>query len=166
MRIGISSVLQTVPQGAGDAPQNSRVSLERNSVAGVKPAMRPVKAMLVALLPVMWLMASGHGAYDDGNQDIDLAARKRISAAIDGQHKIFHAASSSNLSARRINRRFGIQFGPDSSPNAETSYLSPLFGERCAGRRIPFSSAPPGLAETWQFKWRAALEPRAPSGIS
>jgi hypothetical protein len=122
--------------------------------------------MLVALLPVMWLMASGHGAYDDGNQDIDLAARKRISAAIDGQHKIFDAGSSSNLSARRVNRRFGAQFGPGSFPNPETGYLSPPFVEECVGQRMPFSSTPPGLAETWQFQWRTALEPRAPSGIS
>ncbi len=130
------------------------------------PAIEPAqRAVMVLLISALWLVASGHAILDDADPGFVGVNSSRRSSVEHGKHGPLDYTCSLDLAARRINRRLGNQPNSDGSfPSLANSPALPS-GERPL-TLLPASTAPLGLTECWQFDWRTALHPRAPSCIS
>ncbi len=126
-----------------------------------KAAMRQVKVLLAVLVPVLWLA---------GTTACQGATRTRSSGqhsagALAGSHHQDTAATGGSLeqTARRWVRRVQIQPGLERFQGPAT-FAQFEFPTRTG---TTFSADSPcvrlSLAQCWQFRWRTALEPRAPS---
>jgi hypothetical protein len=118
--------------------------------------------MLASLLPVLFLVASGQqfiapAAGGTGASSCILAA-----AGSDDHHKPLDLRRCEQSARPRV----GTHFGPGGFPMA----VSSLESRTIEVGRLELSSSDPdgplGLAKCWQFHWRTALEPRAPSSVS
>jgi hypothetical protein len=128
--------------------------------------MARVKKMMVWLIPVLWLGAS---------IECDIASRvphKVVGTALSADRCGNRESSSSLLAcsfeqtARRLGRRLDIESGPEKlHPPVAGFEHSHLFSAQPS-----FSSARCQsvleLTQSWQFLWRTAVEPRAPSVLS
>jgi hypothetical protein len=125
-----------------------------------------VKVILVLLLPTLELAASGQYGLELRGGFPTCWSRAAFSAAEQGKRARMPDVRSFEESARLQNRRLGTQPGPSGFP-------VPVLGsapQRLALGRFYLpavtSEAAFGLAKCWQFQWRTALEPRAPSSAS
>ena len=124
--------------------------------------------MLTSLLPLLWLVASGYGSVHAPFSTAVVRGHTPVPIikAEHGNHGPTKDACSSGKSARSLNRRAGTHSDPDVvSPPAAATY-SGVAGLRQLCVLFNGAEAPPGLANGWQFYWRTALEPRAPSVVS
>jgi hypothetical protein len=128
--------------------------------------MARVKTILALLIPALWLVASMSCPCDPVN---GFAGERSGSALFArGHRKNDSATSSSSLvqSARRWSRRFNIQSGHD-GPSTLVALSSRQFPLREQHSALPAHSRFSfNLANCWQFHWRTAPEPRAPSSVS
>ena len=140
--------------------------IEQFTFAGVKRVMNRFRVMLGSLLPALWLSATGYclldsiSDYEDDRQDASIfATRPDNRLPIQG-------SCSFQKSVRCWSRRVGVHSGPDGfSPFlAASDWALP----NSLQADVPFAllDGPLGLAKCWQFQWRTALEPRAPSSVS
>ena len=89
-----------------------------------------------------------------------------FSASKQGKRTPLPDVRSFAQSARLQNRRMGTQSGPSGLSAPVLGLELPLVAPGRV-RLSGFSSeAALGLAKRWQFDWRTALEPRAPSSVS
>src|SRR5437868_14398972 len=72
-------------------------------------AMDRVKITLVALLPALWLMASGQCVLDPCSNCASAGTRDSMLAFESGQHCPSSATAAVDVSARRLNSRIGTQ---------------------------------------------------------
>jgi hypothetical protein len=118
--------------------------------------------MLASLLPVLLLVASGHQIIVPATGGT--GARPCILAAAGSSDH--HHPLELRRGEQMARRRAGTPFGPGGFPTAIPSLAS----RTIELGRLEFSSidtdGPLGLAKCWQFHWRTALEPRAPSSVS
>lgn len=140
--------------------------VEHCRTKGVKRMMmRRAKLILNLLIPALWLS----GSLGSFGEQVTYAAAgdpgKSLCAA--GQkHDISTSASSFDQIIRRAPRRPTVQPGlekaltPAVSAPADVRLISLSFS--C----LDCSRDTYGLAQSWQFRWRAALQPRAPSRVS
>ncbi len=128
--------------------------------------MDRVKITFVALLPALWLISSGQGFLDPCGNCASASAEDSSGVFQSGQHCPSSAAGTVDLSSLRANPRIGAH-----SPRIPISPFQ-LIGRSPALHRVAsdnFSSQPQAalaLAARWQFDFRAASEPRAPSLLS
>ena len=134
-----------------------------------QPDMRGVKALMIGRLslawlwPILWLVALPN------TQAHGMRAAENIPAAI------IEAATSEN----QVSHDFGIYFHSVRSARRFESHSAPneisdspgLFRIEIGRDKNNFcpligSLALPGIASGWQFHWRTALSPRAPSFVS
>ena len=73
---------------------------------------------------------------------------------------------SLETAARRLHRRLRTQFSSDGLPPVLLTSYPQVPERKCPSKLFTVSEAPVGLSQGWQFHWRTALEPRAPSGLS
>ena len=139
---------------------------ERLGGRGVKATMDRLRVMLVWLLPTLCVAAAGQCVLEPVSGDPAGCLRASLFASRQGKHPRLPDARLFERSARVVGRRMGTQSGPSGFP-------APLPGSEagaCALGRVclcAFSSDTSlGLAQCWQFRWRTALEPRAPSSVS
>src|SRR6516165_8636628 len=129
--------------------------------------MRRLRILLAALLPVCWLPTSVYGS-NPGPGKGAVAHYLRPAAvlhAAQGQEPATRGVAASWGLTRHFTRRIATSSG--SSPislllswrNSEPSGLGEL------QVRFDHTQAPPELAPGWQFHWRTALMPRAPSSV-
>ena len=141
------------------------MAFERLGRCGVKVPMDRVRIMLVWLLPAL-CVAAGQGVpksasgYPTGSLCTSLSASRHR-----GHSRLPDVCAIERL-ARQFNRRAGTQLGAGGLPvPVPGSEVQP-----CTIRSIFFSAFSPNeslaLAQCWQFRWRTALEPRAPSSVS
>src|ERR1051326_4300729 len=127
--------------------------------------MDRVKITFVVLLPALWLMASGQGLLDPCDQCINAGAQDSVLAFESGQHCPSSAAGTVDLPARRTNPRAGVHSAKRNFPP-----LGPIARSQAPDRTLRIScsqrAAALALAARWQFDYRAASEPRAPSLVS
>jgi len=146
----------------------ARVSsfVERWSSNGVKGTMNRMRAILTLLIPGLWLVASVNCLSDPVTELIGEGSGSAVSASRHREHSSSSSACSLEQSARRWSRRLNVQSGPDglSGPAAFSQTQLPALDRLvvCSG----CSHLSPGLANCWQFHWRTALDPRAPSSVS
>ena len=127
--------------------------------------MRRAKLILSLLIPALWLAGSLGSLGEQATDCVGDGARKSLSAS-GRKHDISKSTDSFDQAIRRATRRPTIQPGPE-------QLLTPAVIDQAQAHLINLPSdgldssrKPSGLAQSWQFRWRAALEPRAPSCIS
>jgi hypothetical protein len=123
--------------------------------------MDRLRVMLAWLLPTLCVAAE-----ECVLEPVSSNSRSALSASRQGEHPRLPDARSFEQSARLVGRRIGSQTGPSGAPAPlRSSELAPAAPGRvylCA-----YSLAESlCLAQGWQFLWRTALEPRAPSSVS
>ncbi len=127
----------------------------------VQRTMDRVKAIVLGVLPVLWLLALSDLPATCACGFSDFQSDYLISASKSRRDDSLMSAWLTK-SSRRSGRRVGTQvdrddFLPDAS--AELASLQ----RRQPDRLLTQISTPPGLSPPWQFHLRAAAEPRAPS---
>jgi hypothetical protein len=139
---------------------------ERLGSRGVKATMNRLRVMLVWLLPAVCVAAAEQSVLEPVGGCSVGCSRSSLSASRQGEHPRLPDARSFEQSARLVGRRIGTQSGPSGCPVAlPGSEVAPVaLGQvyLCAF----FSHESLALAQCWQFRWRTALEPRAPSSVS
>ncbi len=137
---------------------------ERPNALRVKMMMSRARAILVSVLPTMLLVASFNCA---GSPVCATLGHPGSTLHADGHSRHELAVDNSFSQAmRRWSRRIKAQLGPDGfaplANLAQSQFASPA-------QTIDFAALPsasPELARCWQFHWRTAPEPRAPSLVS
>jgi hypothetical protein len=140
--------------------------IERLGRRGVKASMDCVRTVLCSLLPALWVLAVGHCLADPVSGCPEGCDRTSVSATEGSSHAPLTDVRSFEQSARLLKRRMGMQTGWGGLlvPAAvSASGLGEL--EHISVPLTVFTDAL-GLARCWQFYWRAASEPRAPSSVS
>jgi len=128
--------------------------------------MARVKTTMVWLIPVLWLAAG----IDCLSERVNRVPHSRTSAALSsdqcGKCESSTSVRSLEQSARRLSRRLDVESGPQKlySPVAILE-RHPLLSAQSALSSARFQPASE-LTQAWQFLWRTAAEPRAPSSVS
>ena len=125
--------------------------------------VKPVRVIFAVLFPALWLAASTNSLLDPAGGNASNAEVSLISTSEHARHDASDSVCSLEQSARRSSRRLNDQSGPAGTPTsvATSQFELPELKHLDAfsvGSRSSF-----GLAQCWQFRWRTALEPRAPS---
>jgi hypothetical protein len=141
-------------------------SIERVRGYGVKEAMARVRIALRSVLPVLWLATAWCCLANPANGRTDGSDRTRVCAGAEGGHAPLTAGLAFDQCARLMSRRGGMPAGwvEDLMPAAAWRGEVHKLGNRSDLPTV--SSEALGLARCWQFYWRTALEPRAPSSVS
>ncbi len=128
--------------------------------------MSRMKIMIGSLLPLLWVLAVGPGLLDPAAECVTDASLSAIRQARHGKQSPLQAPDSVFAqSIRSGSRRPSMCSGPDGViPFLNSASRAPGFVQTDAAPSL--SEVPIALARTWQFFWRAAREPRAPSLVS
>jgi hypothetical protein len=139
-----------------------RVLIERRRQLGVQEKMARVKKVVVWLIPVLWLVASVECLSDL----VSFAPQEPASSALSSDqcgHREPIFVCSLEQSARRLGRRLDLESGPEKRQPAGAMFER----NHSLSAQRAFSSArfqhALELTQSWQFLWRTAVEPRAPS---
>lgn len=128
--------------------------------------MEQVRVILVTLLPAFWLVASESNASAPAGTCADGRVRTLITVCDHGKKGPFQDALTRDHKPRSSARRHGTRPAPhDPTPTFPVS-SDQLPGLEQIGLFSAVAQAPSDLAVSWQFYWRTALEPRAPSSVS
>jgi hypothetical protein len=121
--------------------------------------------MLTLLLPTLCLAGGQCVIVPVGGYTVYFACAS-LSDARRGEHHRMPDARSYEQLARLLNRRVGMQSGPGGFPVPVAGSEQPLaaLGPVCLS--VSSSAESLALGQCWQFRWRTALEPRAPSSVS
>jgi hypothetical protein len=122
-----------------------------------------MKVSLAFLIPALWLMAS-LGFPSDQSKGIEQSNPTLSVCGHDQDDSSISLCSFEQL-ARRSTRRLSFQSGLQGFPKL-VLLANPVLLIREDSFFIPTSQADLGIANNWQFHWRTALQPRAPSLIS
>ena len=122
--------------------------------------------MLGFLLPALWMLATGYCFLYSMSEHAGDRYGASILAAHPGNRLPVQAGCSFEQSARCWSRRDWVDSGPDGFPPflAVSDWALPSLLQGAVPSTLP--DGPLGLAKVWQFRWRTALEPRAPSSVS
>ena len=141
-----------------------RYSTERIANQVVKASMSRVRITVVALFPVLWLLA-GQSLLEPGT-DCAAVGIFHSNPALDSS-ELWPASPhlSTDISTRVVHSRSGKISGKTTPLPFE--FLSRLQSARAFAAALSSQfPSPPALATSWQFACRAALEPRAPTSVS
>jgi len=128
--------------------------------------MELVRIVIGSLLPALWVLAAGHCLADSVSGCADGCGRPLVSAREGSDQAPLKDVRSFEQSARLLNRRAGMQTGWGGLL-VPVAISAPGFGElEPASVPLTVSTDALGLAKCWQFYWRTAGEPRAPSSAS
>jgi hypothetical protein len=155
-------VRSKVHGNAIDVANSNRI--ERLQIFRVEGTMEQVRVMLVTLLPAFWLVASDSRAAGPSVASADGRVRTLISICDHGKNGPLQDALARDLKPRSSPRRLGAQPLPNGPAFAAFADVLPRL-ER-VGSFSAVAPTPSDLAGCWQFYWRTALEPRAPSSVS
>jgi len=139
--------------------------IERFTLDHVKRVMNRMRLLLGAMLPALWLLATGHCCL---GSTTDFAGQRCGASTIaphDGQRLPSPCSCSFEQLARTASRRAWVNSGFGGPPllvASDSAFLDCLPNE--GSLRVCRFSA--GLDNSWQFHWRTALDPRAPSSVS
>jgi hypothetical protein len=140
--------------------------IERLWVGGVKTSMELVRTVICSVLPAVWLLAAGHCLADSVSGCPDGCGRPLVSAREGSKHAPLKDLRSFEQPARLLNRRAGMQPGWGGLLVPVAVSALGLGELEQASARLTVSTDALGLAQCWQFYWRTAAEPRAPSSVS
>jgi hypothetical protein len=134
-----------------------------------QPDMRRVKALMIGKLsltwlwPILWLVALPN------SQAHGMRPTESIPAAIieasTSENQVSHDFGIYFHSVRSA-RRFELHAGPNETPGGLCLFKIEIGRNKNNFSPLVGRLAPLGLASGWQFLWRTALSPRAPSFVS
>jgi hypothetical protein len=140
--------------------------IEQTNRQRVEIRMTQARGILVSLIPTLLLVASVNclGASMRERADQHLADCS-LAAASGSRHTTSACDISFEQTARRWARRLQIHTGGNGLVSPATIGQWQL---ALPSRTIDLCDWPPGpdLAQCWQFQWRTAFDPRAPSTVS
>lgn len=139
--------------------------IEHFALACVKGVMDRLRYMVGPLLPALWLLANGYCFADSPSDGVGERCVDSILATRQGNRVPIQGSCSFDQSARCWSRRLWHS-GPNGLPPflAGSDLVLPYLLQ--VDHSPALSDGPFGLAKSWQFYWRTALEPRAPSSVS
>ncbi len=140
--------------------------IERVKGPCVKGTMELVRIAVCSLLPALWLVAAGFCWLDAASGCAGECCRPAVSAGDDRGRAPVPDARSFEQSARVLNRRMGTQIGWGGVPVPVAVSTSGFDDLEQVPAPLTVSTEALGLAKCWQFYWRTASEPRAPSSVS
>ncbi len=165
-RAGVSRSPYERRHDNGNFFRTSDSFVERLDANRVKRTMNRARVILALLIPALWLLASMECLSNPISGLKDEQPGSGISERRHAERGSSTCAHSLEQSARRWNRRLNVQSGPDGLCGPAVLSQSQFLA--LDWRVVPSVCChlPPGLANCWQFHWRTALEPRAPSRAS
>ncbi len=136
--------------------------IERSNACRVQLKMSRVKVILVVVMPALFLLASVDcfGGPTTGCGCDNLGCL--FSAEGSGKHQSPSADNSFDSTVQRWSRRVHVQPGADGFVALAQTRIRP---EQTIDSFVS-PPASPELIQSWQFLWRTAPEPRAPSLVS
>ena len=124
------------------------------------------RLILLLLWPVLWLAGSVHVQ----------GATARLAPGISSESQVYLASPQSSasldfhgghgLAVARVHRRADFRAVLTGPLAARSVFQAEVPGRESLVEFRAGSEALPGLAKGWQFLWRTALSPRAPSLVS
>ncbi len=141
-------------------------AVERLEATFVKRTMGLVRAMLYLLLSALWVLAAEHGLAEPLSVCANGCGRSIVTAEDHGGHAPLKDVRTCEQSARLQNRRLGTQTGWGGVPAPVISSARQSNDLEHVAAPLTVSTAALELAKRWQFYWRTAPEPRAPSSVS
>ncbi len=142
---------------------------EQSNRSGVKMTMKRAGLFAILLTPTVLLIAATSSLVSP----VDGLASSRPGspryAAGNHRHDSSNAICYSCLdpASRRSGRRIIDHSGPAGGfPQAVAHFPAPVQQPDSIAQSGGETQTHPGLAQCWQFKWRTALNPRAPSSLS
>ena len=147
-----------------DVVQIPRKLIEQIAFTSVQRLMERVRIIIGSVLPALWLLTAGQGLANAVDESASEGCVACLLSAPQGKRLPSQCSCFQNF-GRCANRRIGIYPGPDGSPPfiAADPALNTCVGAERARSHLEASF---GLAQSWQFLWRTASEPRAPSSLS
>ena len=144
----------------------SQTPVERPDLSGVKGTVNRARWILASLLPALWLVLS---ATYHADSVYGSPSNPSASSVLDAGHAKQDTSCevfSFEESARRWSRRHDDRPGGDgfSTPVVVAQFQLPK--QEAVSALQPEGQPLSGLAKCWQFRWRTALEPRAPTSAS
>ena len=126
--------------------------------------MSRVKVILVAVMPALFLLASADCFGDSTGCGCD-NLRCLFSAEGSGKHKPPSTDNSFASTVQRWSRRVNVQPGTDGFGAPVALAQTPIRPEQTISSFVPLPASLEQI-QSWQFYWRTASEPRAPSFVS
>jgi hypothetical protein len=124
--------------------------------------MSRVKVNLVVVMPALFLLISAD-CFGDPTTGCGCGNfRCLLSAEGGGKHKSSSPDSSFAPTGQRWSRRMNVQPGTDGFGPTVALAQTPIRPDQTISSFVP-PLASLELIQSWQFLWRTALEPRAPS---
>lgn len=141
------------------------VLIERSNTSRVQLKMSRVKAILVVVVPALFLLVDvdcfGELTTRCGGNNL----RCLLSSKGSGEHRSASADNSFDSTVHRWSRRVNVQPGTDGFGAPVSLAQLTIRPEQTISSFIPLPASRERI-QSWQFFWRTALEPRAPSLVS
>jgi len=126
--------------------------------------MSRVKVILVVVMPALFLLVSANCFGDQTTGRGGNTLRPLPSSQGSGKHKPASADNSFESTVQRC-PRVNVQPGTDGFGSPAFLAQSTIRPEQTISSFIPLPASLERI-QSWQFLWRTALEPRAPSLVS
>lgn len=141
------------------------ISLERAGIFRVKTTMIAVRLLLVSLWPILWLLGPAQVHAGVEPPVVSLPAISICgNAHPDGWN--FTPTQTHDRHVLRSNRRYDRHLGPSGAQTGPSQSRTGMFSFQSLSGIQSDLQVCLGLARGWQFHWRTALNPRAPSLLS
>jgi hypothetical protein len=141
-------------------------TVERRATSTVKASMDHLRTVVCSVLPVLWLLAAAYCPADPEPGGAKHCRRNSLSPKAERDHAPLTEARLWDQSARCVSRRAGTHAGWG-GPEMLALISAPALGDlEPPSSPSAVSTHAFGLAQCWQFQWRTASEPRAPSSVS
>ena len=139
--------------------------IERSNTSRVQLKMSRVKVILVAVMPALFMLVSTDCLGDSTSSCHRDNFCCLFSPGGSGKHKSPSADNSFDSTVQRCTRRVNVQPGTDGFGTPVALAQTVIRPQQTIS---PFVLLPTNLEpiQSWQFLWRTALEPRAPSSVS
>ena len=140
--------------------------IERFTKRGVQRTMEQVRVILVSLLPALWVVTSGQNLSQAPGGCVQVRSRAFVSASRPAKPVATPGGCEFAQILRNLNRRSHPQPGSNGF-SVPVDVAAPQFPQPAPLGLAPLAfQSPSSLARNWQFHWRTAAEPRAPSSVS
>ena len=139
--------------------------IERSNTNNVQLKMSRVKVILVAVMPALFMLVSADCFGDATNSCRSDKFCCIFSAQGSGKHSSPSVGNSFDSTVQRWSRRVNVQPGTDGFGTPVALAQTVIRPQQAISSFVPLPANLERI-QCWQFLWRTALEPRAPSSVS
>ena len=128
--------------------------------------MSRMKVIVVVMMPVLLLLVSADFYGDPSTHCRCVNLRRLLSAGGSNKHSSSSADNLFDQAVHRASRRSNLEPRTDGFASTVTPTQTQLPQPEQSSLSLVLPNVSFELAQSWQFLWRTALEPRAPSFVS